>query len=100
MACLTTSLRVTGAEKRSLGGPAQGLTARVDKYAQTRRPEHPQLPRYVRGERPERPIQVDGLRLKRQARVSACADRAVSQPKPVTMLARWNNPARLTSRGD
>lgn len=31
---------------------------------------------------------------------SACADRAVSQPKPVTMLARWKNPARLTSRGD
>src|SRR5277367_2000842 len=34
------------------------------------------------------------------AHLSACADRAVSQPKPVTMLARWNNPARLTSRGD
>ena len=30
----------------------------------------------------------------------ARTDRAVSQPKPVTMLARWNNPARLTSRGD
>jgi hypothetical protein len=24
----------------------------------------------------------------------------VSQPKPVTMLARWNNPASLTSRRD
>jgi hypothetical protein len=30
------------------------------------------------------------------ARVNACADRALSQPKPVMMLARWNNPARLT----
>jgi pimeloyl-ACP methyl ester carboxylesterase len=53
------------------------------------------------GGRPERPIQVDGLRAEAAGvRVSAWADRAVSQPKPVTMLARWNNPARLTSRGD
>jgi hypothetical protein len=31
---------------------------------------------------------------------SSRADRAVSQPKPVMMLARWNSPPRLTSRGD
>ena len=32
--------------------------------------------------------------------LSACADRAVSQAKPVMMLARWNSPPRLTSLGD
>jgi hypothetical protein len=34
------------------------------------------------------------------ARLGVRADTAVSQPKPVMMLARWNNPARLTNRGD
>jgi len=33
-------------------------------------------------------------------RRSARADRAVSQARPVMMLARWNSPPRLTSRGD
>ena len=33
-------------------------------------------------------------------RRSACADSAVSQAKPVTMLARWNSPPRLMSLGD
>ena len=33
-------------------------------------------------------------------RRSACADRAVSQARPVMMLARWNSPPRLMSLGD
>jgi hypothetical protein len=33
-------------------------------------------------------------------RRSACADRTVTQVKPLMMLARWNSPPRLTSRGD
>jgi hypothetical protein len=33
-------------------------------------------------------------------RRSARADKAVSQAKPVMMLARWNSPPRRTNRGD
>jgi hypothetical protein len=35
-----------------------------------------------------------------RARRSACADRVVSQAKPVIMLARWKSPPSLTSRDD
>jgi len=44
---------------------------------------------------------VGGLALQvAGTRWSARADRAVSQPKPLMMLARWNSPPRWTSRGD
>jgi hypothetical protein len=33
-------------------------------------------------------------------RRGARADKAVSQAKPVMMLARWNSPPRRTNRGD
>src|SRR3984957_3710186 len=46
------------------------------------------------------PVLLPGGRRVRRQRRSSRADRTVSQPKPVMMLTRWNNPPRLTSRGD
>ena len=44
MACLTTGFRVTGDEKRSFGGPAQGLMADVVVVRVTRPPPHTRMP--------------------------------------------------------
>src|SRR5947207_13962722 len=62
------------------------------------------LPRYVRGN-PAGARAGSGYWWSGAVRVagacrSARADRAVSQAKPVTMLARWNSPPRSTRRGD